>query len=188
MARLTSPYPPNTLGKLALLMEARTRYTEPEALKPLSVVVRDVEGGLPDINEKAGANGLSNGNTAHPLASPNGPLPSATSSARRRHTLRAGVAQLSHETGALVTSAEDTMVRFWDRFRRKGKKNIGVWESLNAIVFSSCESYSFYAMITFVHIARAQCASCLYTHRLGFSFPPLAKQDYLCTYVPTMLL
>ncbi|TEB32671.1 hypothetical protein FA13DRAFT_1627901 [Coprinellus micaceus] len=29
------------------------------------------------------------------------------------------------------------MVRFWDRFRRKGKKNIGVWESLQAIVFSS---------------------------------------------------
>jgi Ca2+:H+ antiporter len=30
------------------------------------------------------------------------------------------------------------MYRFWHRFTRKGKKNIGVMQSLRAFIFSSC--------------------------------------------------
>jgi len=35
---------------------------------------------------------------------------------------------------------KEELVHLWDRFTRKGKRNIGVVESLRAIFFSSCKS------------------------------------------------
>lgn len=124
-------------------MDGRVTYQpqEPRTKGHLSVEVRDIESGLLHTKEQVGPTSEDASSTsAHPLhpLSPNGGL-SATSSLWRRHSVRAGVAQLGHGTGHLVSSAEDGMVEFWDRFTRKGKENIGVWDSLKAIVFSSCE-------------------------------------------------
>ncbi|KAJ3517358.1 hypothetical protein NMY22_g13982 [Coprinellus aureogranulatus] len=121
-------------------MEPRVHYQESQSLlkEPLSIKLTDVERGEPAFNEKAGgpSNGNGNSTSARGLTSPNGAL-SATSSVQRRHSVRAGVAQLGQETGHLVSSAEDGMIEFWGRFTRKGKKNVGVWDSLKAIAFSS---------------------------------------------------
>lgn len=125
-------------------MDGRVSYRpqDPEALgkEPLlRVQLVDVETGRAKEEVDLNANGGST--SARGLPSANSGL-SATSSLYRRHSVRAGVAQLGHDTGHLVSSAGDGMIEFWGRFTRKGKKNIGVWASLKAIAFSSCECYA----------------------------------------------
>ncbi|RXW25848.1 hypothetical protein EST38_g60 [Candolleomyces aberdarensis] len=38
---------------------------------------------------------------------------------------------------SVFLGAEDTVTEFWDRFSRKGRKNVGIWDSLHAIAVSS---------------------------------------------------
>lgn len=48
--------------------------------------------------------------------------------------------ELGHELGETLRLQEnkEELVKFWDQFTRKGKKKIGVVESLKAILWSSC--------------------------------------------------
>ena len=41
-----------------------------------------------------------------------------------------------------IQENKEELVRYWDRFSHKGKKNIGVMVSMQALVFSSCAIYS----------------------------------------------
>ncbi|KAF6762811.1 hypothetical protein DFP72DRAFT_877002 [Ephemerocybe angulata] len=93
----------------------------PFVKEPLSIHVEDAEAG----NEHSGLQ------DPHP----NAQAPPSATSERRRNTLMRRVSRMSHNN--LYLEAEDSVIRFWDRFTRKGKKNIGVWASLKAIVLSS---------------------------------------------------
>lgn len=120
-------------------MDGRVRYQlqDGKESKPLLVTVTDVEEGLPRTKEEVGTS-ASGSTSVQGLRNPNGGL-SATSSVWRRASVREGVHQLSQGTRHLMSSGEDGVVEFWARFTRKGKKNVGVLNSLKAILFSSCE-------------------------------------------------
>lgn len=61
--------------------------------------------------------------------------PGAESQTRRRFR------EISQELSQSLKIQENRqeLVKFWDQFTRKGKRKIGVVESLRAIILSSCE-------------------------------------------------
>lgn len=81
---------------------------------------------------------------------------------------------------------EEGLSRFWDRFTRKGKKSIGVVQSLRAIAFSSC--MFLYSVIGVVRssIFRVKSICCFHTSGMGSTFHEsvaLASYPDLYTYV-----
>jgi Ca2+:H+ antiporter len=75
------------------------------------------------------------------LRSPKVVSPGAESQTRRRFQ------EISSEISQTLKLQENKegLVKFWDQFTRKGKRKIGVMESLRAIVYSSCTSFVFHA-------------------------------------------
>lgn len=51
----------------------------------------------------------------------------------RRRSLHDELTQLLH-----FEENKEEVIKFWDQFTRKGKKKVGVVESLRALFFSSC--------------------------------------------------
>ena len=50
--------------------------------------------------------------------------------------------QKRHSITQNIQENKEEIVRYWDRFSRKGKKNKGVMASMKALAFSSCAIYS----------------------------------------------
>lgn len=66
----------------------------------------------------------------HDAPSPKVLSPGTESSRRRR--LQDLTQHLRYE------ESKEELIKFWDQFTRKGKKQIGVAESIRALLFSSC--------------------------------------------------
>lgn len=106
----------------------------PLVKEPLEIHIVDAEAGHAEHNgNPQSPNGLS----VYSVTSPNTQAPVSASSDQRTPALRRRMSRLSRNS--VLLGAEDSVLKFWDRFSRKGRKNIGVWESLRAIALSSCK-------------------------------------------------
>ncbi|KAJ2915034.1 hypothetical protein MD484_g5402, partial [Candolleomyces efflorescens] len=105
----------------------------PLVKEPLGIHVLDVEAGLDA--EQNGHPRETTGLSTFSITSPNpqAPVPSAT--LEHGPSLKRRISRISRNS--VLIGAEESVSKFWDRFSRRGKENVGVLESLRAIALSS---------------------------------------------------
>ena len=96
--------------------------SEPEATSSNNIPTRQTTH-PPPLDDSELENGLTSPNSS-PIQQPQ---PSPGTESQKRRSIVQNIQENTKE-----------MVRYWDRFSRKGKKNIGVIVSMQALAFSSC--------------------------------------------------
>lgn len=118
-----------------------------DAPSPLSIQAQDPDASLSPNKEAVSSGNMHLSPFSLTSPDPQAPMPESAASVPgspysrgrrpgRRATLKRSLSRLGHNH--LYSEAEDSVIKFWDRFTRKGKKNIGVLESLKVIATSSC--------------------------------------------------
>lgn len=73
------------------------------------------------------------------------PVVSPGTESQRRRRLR----QIGQRISIQAEENKEELVRYWDRFTRKGKNKIGVMDSLRALLLSSCAIYSLLVILEY---------------------------------------
>lgn len=106
-----------------------------------------------------------------PKFSPN--LMSAGAESRQSRQSRHSRLQELGETFRFQENKEE-LVKFWDQFTRKGKRRIGIVESLQAIIWSSCTIPGFLLCFIIIvisfYICRAEHISVVHPSCMGLQF------------------
>jgi len=66
------------------------------------------------------------------------------SSQSRRIRLKEGIQELTFSLDQGFQDNKEDFVKFWDQFTRKGKSKVGVLQSLNALLWSSCTRHNLF--------------------------------------------
>ena len=75
---------------------------------------------------------------------------------------------------------KEELVRYWDRFIRKGKKKVGVIASLRTLALSSCAIHSLLLILAYWHhLSRAEYPTIINTTGLGVSLSRMVTYEHL---------
>jgi hypothetical protein len=75
---------------------------------------------------------------------------------------------------------KEELVRYWDRFIRKGKKKVGVIASLRTLALSSCAIHSLLLILAYWHhLLRAEYPTIINTTGLGVSLSRMVTYKHL---------